>query len=71
MLEGKCPKCNGHYYGQALSVPGHQTCPVCGIQLDITNYNHTDVEQCQQPGIEKYLQAAKKSGTVSDTIILN
>ena len=36
MLEGKCPKCEYHRVGWALRFPRHQTCPRCGIGLEIT-----------------------------------
>ena len=35
MLEGKCPKCGSRYFGWALRLPRHQTCPKCGVGLDI------------------------------------
>ena len=35
MLEGKCPKCGSKYFGWALRWPRHQTCPKCGIGLEI------------------------------------
>ena len=36
MLEGKCPKCGFHRVGWALRNPRHQTCPKCGVELEIT-----------------------------------
>ena len=36
MLEGKCPKCGTHRVGWSLLNPRHQTCPKCGIGLEIT-----------------------------------
>ena len=36
MLEGKCPKCGAHYYGWSLRFPRNQTCPKCGVGLEIT-----------------------------------
>ncbi len=36
MLEGKCPKCGYRRIGWALRFPRHQTCPRCGIGLEIT-----------------------------------
>jgi len=36
MLEGKCPKCGTCYFGWALRNPRHQSCPRCGVGLDIT-----------------------------------
>ena len=35
MLDGKCPKCGTRYFGWALRFPRHQTCPKCGVGLDI------------------------------------
>ena len=35
MLEGKCEKCGAHYYGWVLRFPRNQSCPKCGIALDI------------------------------------
>ncbi|MFC1892942.1 hypothetical protein ACFLYR_02740 [Chloroflexota bacterium] len=37
MLEGKCPKCEGCYRGWALINPRHQSCPRCGVGLEITD----------------------------------
>jgi hypothetical protein len=36
MLEGKCPKCGAYYHGWALLNPRHQSCPRCGVGLEIT-----------------------------------
>ena len=36
MLEGKCPKCGTSYHGWALLNPRHQSCPRCGVGLEIT-----------------------------------
>ncbi len=36
MLEGKCLKCEYHFVGWALRFARHQTCPKCGIGLEIT-----------------------------------
>ena len=35
MLEGKCPKCGYYCMGWALANPRHQTCPNCGVGLEI------------------------------------
>jgi len=35
MLEGKCKKCGARYYGWALQFPRNQSCPKCGVALDI------------------------------------
>ena len=35
MLEGTCKKCGAHYFGWALKFPRNQSCPKCGIALDI------------------------------------
>jgi len=40
MLEGKCPKCGTCYFGWALRLPRHQTCPKCGVGLEITEDGH-------------------------------
>ena len=40
MLEGKCPKCGFYRIGWALRNPRHQTCPKCGVGLEITD-GHT------------------------------
>ena len=37
MLEGKCPKCGTHRIGWALRNARHQTCPKCGVGLEIRN----------------------------------
>ena len=37
MLEGKCPECGYYCAGWALRFPRHQTCPRCGIGLEITD----------------------------------
>ena len=36
MLEGTCPKCGAYYHGWALLNPRHQSCPKCGVGLEIT-----------------------------------
>jgi hypothetical protein len=36
MLEGKCLKCGYYCAGWALQSPRNQTCPRCGIGLEIT-----------------------------------
>lgn len=36
MLEGRCPKCGMRRFGWALASPRYQTCPACGIGLEIT-----------------------------------
>jgi hypothetical protein len=40
MLEGKCPKCGIRRVGWALRYPRYQTCPNCGIGLEITEDGH-------------------------------
>ena len=35
MLEGTCPKCSYHLIGWALRFPRYQTCPRCGVGLEI------------------------------------
>ena len=35
MLEGKCKKCGAHYYGWALKLPRNQSCPKCGVALEL------------------------------------
>jgi hypothetical protein len=35
MLEGKCPKCGYYCAGWALQFARHQTCPKCGVGLEI------------------------------------
>ncbi len=37
MLEGQCPKCGTCYCGWALLNPRHQSCPRCGVGLEITD----------------------------------
>ena len=39
MLQGKCPKCGTQYHGWALLNPRHQSCPRCGVGLEITDGN--------------------------------
>ena len=41
MVEGKCPKCGNQYHGWALLNPRGQTCPRCGVGLEITEDGHT------------------------------
>ena len=36
MLEGKCPKCGYYCIGWALRFPRNQSCPTCGVGLEIT-----------------------------------
>ncbi len=40
MLEGKCPKCGYYGVGWALRFARHQTCPRCGVGLEITEDGH-------------------------------
>jgi hypothetical protein len=40
MLQGKCPKCGTYYYGWSLINPRHQSCPKCGVGLEITEDGH-------------------------------
>jgi hypothetical protein len=35
MLEGRCPRCGACHIGWALQFERYQTCPKCGIGLDI------------------------------------
>ena len=37
ILEGKCQKCGYHSAGWALRFPRNQTCPRCGVGLEITD----------------------------------
>jgi hypothetical protein len=41
MLEGRCPRCSTQYRGWALGNPRGQTCPKCGVALEITEDGHT------------------------------
>jgi DNA-directed RNA polymerase subunit RPC12/RpoP len=52
MLEGRCPKCGKHYYGWALRNPKYQTCPNCGIELQIKESNGTVSEGYSPPIID-------------------
>jgi DNA-directed RNA polymerase subunit RPC12/RpoP len=36
MPEGKCPKCGASFAGWALTEDRYQTCPKCGILLEVT-----------------------------------
>ena len=35
MLEGRCPKCGTSYFGWALRFPINQSCPKCGVGLQL------------------------------------
>ena len=37
MPEGKCPKCGALFVGWALTDRQQQTCPECGVTLDIVD----------------------------------
>ena len=41
MLEGKCRKCGTYRSGWALLNPRHQTCPNCGVALEIKKDGYT------------------------------
>ena len=41
MLEGKSLKCGYHCIGWALQVPRNQSCPKCGVGLEITEGGHS------------------------------
>jgi hypothetical protein len=41
MIEGKCPHCGLQTLGWALLSPSYQTCPNCGVRLEITEDNHS------------------------------
>jgi DNA-directed RNA polymerase subunit RPC12/RpoP len=36
MPEGRCPKCGASFAGWALTKDRYQTCPKCGILLEVT-----------------------------------
>jgi len=55
MLEGKCPKCGHCFVGWALLNPRHQTCPKCGIGLEITEGGHRILKGYSPFTAEKYL----------------
>jgi len=55
MFEGRCPKCGIRYYGWALLNPEYQTCPDCGIELQITESNGTISEGYSPTVIDKKL----------------
>jgi hypothetical protein len=44
MIEGKCPHCGLQTFGWALLSPRYQTCPNCGIGLEITEDNHPMIQ---------------------------
>lgn len=35
MLEGRCSKCGTSYFGWALRFPANQSCPKCGVGLQL------------------------------------
>lgn len=55
MFEGRCPKCGIRYYGWALLNPEYQTCPDCGIGLQIKESNGTISEGYSPSVIDKSL----------------
>jgi hypothetical protein len=40
MLEARCPRCGMRRFGWALNSPCYQSCPNCGIGLEITEDGH-------------------------------
>jgi hypothetical protein len=54
MLEGKCPKCGTDYHGWALLNPRHQSCPRCGVGLEITEGSHRVSGGYSPFGAERY-----------------
>ena len=55
MLEGKCPKCGRCFIGWALLNPRHQTCPKCGVGLEITEGGRRILKGYSPFTAEKYL----------------
>ena len=55
MLEGRCPKCGIRFYGWALLNPKYQTCPDCGIKLQIKESNGTISDGYSPTVIDKRL----------------
>jgi len=55
MIEGKCPKCGHCFVGWALLNPRRQTCPKCGIGLEITEGGHRILKGYSPFTAEKYL----------------
>jgi hypothetical protein len=54
MLDGKCPKCGHHCIGWALQYPRNQTCPRCGIGLEITEDDRSVLTGYSPFTAEKY-----------------
>jgi len=55
MLEGKCPKCGRCFMGWALLTPRHQTCPRCGMGLEITDGGRKILTGYSPFSAERYL----------------
>ena len=49
MLRGKCPKCGAYYYGWSLRNSEHQTCYLCGVELDIAEDDRRDCNDQNVP----------------------
>lgn len=49
MPEGKCPQCGASFTGWALIDSQYQTCPNCGIKLEIINNNRTTKKLTKTP----------------------
>jgi hypothetical protein len=54
MLEGRCPKCEVHYYGWALRFPRNQSCSTCGAALEIFEDGHKISEGYSPFKADKY-----------------
>ncbi len=55
MLEGICPKCGLYRVGWALRNARHQTCPKCGVGLEIMEDGHRLFTGYSPFDVEKYL----------------
>jgi hypothetical protein len=53
MIEGKCPHCGLQTFGWALLSPRYQTCPNCGVGLEITEDSHPLIQSFSSSTTER------------------
>ena len=66
MIEGKCPKCGYYRLGWALLNPRHQTCPKCGIGLEITEDGRKVTTGYSPFSADRYLTKPPDGVTTAD-----
>jgi hypothetical protein len=58
-IEGACPECNRHFFGEALGIDPNQIWVKCGSPLD-TRKNGIPVNKLGSLGVAKYRISPKR-----------